>query len=85
MSDSDVMEWLRSQENFRRLHDGTDLTPRQLGNDFLRMKPAERANVLNEMDKKLSVADLTINQATKLHAFRRELKRNHEMALRVKR
>jgi hypothetical protein len=85
MSDNDPMEWLRSQENFRRLHDGRDLTPQQLGNDFLKMRPAERANVLNTLDAKLATAELTLNEAHKLHRYRRELVDAHNMALRVKR
>jgi len=84
MSD-DAMEWLETQERFRRAHDGKDLTPNRLGNDFLRMKPVERANVLADLDNKIAGAHLTLNEARKLHAYRRALLDAHQSALRVKR
>jgi hypothetical protein len=85
MSDETATEWLKRQQYFRRLHDGQELTPQRLGNDFLRMRPAERAKLLHDVKTKLDESELTLNEAHKLHAFRRQLIRSHEAALKVNR
>jgi hypothetical protein len=84
MSDNPI-EWLESQQRYRRIRDGKDLTPQQLGNDFLTMKPIERLNVLSELDSKISSASLSLLDAQKLHSYRSKLVAAHQAAGRVKR
>ena len=85
MSMENPIEWLERQERFRRIHDGRELTPERLGNDFLRMGPVDRANVLNDLDTKLAAAELTLNESVKLNRFRGALIRADRAARRVQR
>jgi hypothetical protein len=88
MSETDKMdgfEWLSHQEEFRKIHDGTALTPERLGRDFLRLNAEGRSNILANLNRKIRSTELTMNEAVRLHSFRSRLISAHEAARRVKR
>jgi hypothetical protein len=81
----DPMAWLSHESNFARRLNGREPTAEEFSNQFLKLRAVDRATRLNTLDNLIAGADLTIEQATKIHRTRRALLSAHEMALRVKR
>src|SRR5262249_8174472 len=51
---SEVMDWLRDERRFADFLTGRDPSPREMGEQFLRLSPNQRAMKLNELGRKLS-------------------------------
>ena len=84
MSD-DPLEYINSELNRFRHQHGREPSPREIGTEFLRLSPAQRSQALNQLDTKLKYADLSLDNATRLHSYRRALVNANEAARRVNR
>jgi hypothetical protein len=85
--DNDPLRFLNEQLREGKIFSGTRdaASPQRAADNFLRLSPAERAKLLNQIDSRLEFADMTVDKAAKLHAYRSRLIHAHETALKVKR
>jgi hypothetical protein len=89
MSD-DPLDFLNKSLRESKIYSGREVTPESAARNFLRQGPAERAKFLNEIDERLESAEMkhvgmSVERASRLHAFRSRLIHAHEQALKVRR
>lgn len=84
MSD-DPIEWLKTELDVAKRYGIDKPTPSRMANDFLRFDATQRSQKLAHIDKMVRNSHLSLEDAAKVHAYRRALVNAHQAASKVNR
>jgi hypothetical protein len=80
---ADVEDFLNDELRQAKLILGREPSPREMYAQMLKLGPTERAQKINELDRRLEYAHLGVESAGRVHAYRRAMSRANEDARRV--
>ena len=82
---ADERDFIEKAQFWAGGRDGKELSPTRMANEFAKWGADDRLQYLDGIERDLSGAHLSLNEATRIHSYHRGLKSTHERLRRIDR